>query len=669
MSKINKKHEKLFEPIKIGKVQIKNRYCMAPMGPFGLCDDNGLFNEKGIEYYVARAKGGTGLIITGLCSVETEIEELRRPSIPCPSINPAAFLSTSKNMTERVHAYDSKIFLQLTAGFGRVGLLNLIKSNVAPSPVTNRWDPSVKHRELTTEEVETYVRKFAEAAAIAKASGFDGVEIHAVHEGYLLDQFTIALFNQRKDKYGGNLMNRLRFPIEIVQAIKKLCGEDFPVSLRYSIKSYIKGIRQGALPGEEFKELGRDIEEGLEVGKILEEAGYDALDADAGCYDSWYWNHPPMYFEHGMYLPLTKKLKEAVKIPVIVAGRMDDPDLASKALEEGAADMIGLGRPLLADPELPNKIRKGEMGKIRPCLSCHEGCLGRAAKGGDLSCAVNPACGREIEYAIKPATINKKVVIIGGGIAGMEAARVCAIRGHNVHLYEKSGELGGNVVPGSVPKFKNNDKALIEWYGKELKALKVEVNLNTEGTKAMIIKLQADTVVVATGSNPILLKIPGMESKKVFEANQVLLDENKAGQNIVIIGGGLVGCETALWLAQKGKKVTVVEGLPVILGGPHNMPFMNYEMLKDLLNYHKVEIITDTFITGVNEKGAIVKTKDVERVLEADTIIMAVGYQSENKLYKEIKNVIGDVHILGDARKVNNIMYAIWDSYEVARNI
>lgn len=663
---MSKKYRNLFEPIKIGNVEIPNRYSMAPMGPVGFSDDNGAFNEKGVEYYVERAKGGTGLIMTGICNVDHEIEQLIRPSLPCPTMNPAAFLPTANIMTERIHAYGSKVFMQLTAGLGRAGIPHFIKTQVAPTAIDNRWDPEIKHRELTTEEVELYIKKFAMAAAIAKKSGFDGVEVHAVHEGYLLDQFAIALFNNRTDKYGGNLRNRLRFAIEIVQAIKATCGQDFPVSLRYSIKSFMKGIRQGVLPGEEFKEVGRDYEEGLEAAKILVEAGYDALNVDAGTYDSWYWNHPPMYFEDGMYVQFGKMIKEVVDVPVIIAGRMDNPNLASKAIEDGSVDIIGLGRPLLADPYLPEKVRTGQLEKIRPCLSCHEGCMGRIAKGVGISCAVNPACGRERLYGITPAQRPKKVMVVGGGVAGMEVARVAAIRGHEVSLYEKNDCLGGNIIPGGTPHFKKDDRELVKWYENALKEAHVNIHMETSVDADMVRNSKADVVVVATGSNPIELNFG---EGNIQTADKILLGEEKVGDKVLVVGAGLVGCETGLWLAEKGKEVTIVEVAPQILGGPHNLPFMNYDMLKDLLNYNKVDIKTSARLKSVGEGSAIIETENGQETLDVDTVILAVGYKTNKKLYEEIKHDVNKLYLVGDARHVKNIMYAIWDAYEIARNI
>lgn len=668
---MNKNYSKLFEPLKIGKVEIPNRYSMAPMGPVGFATEEGAFNQAGIDYYVERARGGTGLIITGICNVENEIEPLKRPCIPCVTMSPFHFIQSATILTERVHAYGSKIFLQLTAGFGRAGIPNLIAGKaVAPSEQENRWDPNLIHRELTIEEIKTYIEKFIESAEIAKKAGFDGVEIHAVHEGYLLDQFTIAFYNKRKDEFGGSLENRLRFPTEIVKGIKKACGEGFPVSLRYSLKSMMKGLRQGALPGEDFVELGRDYEEGLEAAKLLVKAGYDSLNVDVGTYDSWYWNHPPMYFEDGLYRKFGKMLKEVIEVPIILAGRMDDPDIALSALENGEADSISLGRPLLADPYIVKKIRLNKIDDIRPCLSCHEGCMGRIAKVGAISCAVNPACGREVTYGISKAENSKKVLIIGGGVAGLEFARVSALRGHKVDLYEKSDKLGGNLIPGGAPNFKRNDHKLVKWYEKAIKDAGVRIFMNSEIKKENINRNNYDVVVIATGSTPIILNIPGVNNENVVTADKVLLSPELAGEEVTVVGAGLVGCETALYLTKMGKKVKIVEVSKEILGGEHSMPFMNYDMLKDLLAFENVEIKTETSIEEIKENIALVKTKGgkIEEI-KSDTVILAVGYKPDRKLYNELKMKFEDIYLLGDAREVHNIMYAIWDAYEVARSI
>lgn len=667
---MKKEHSILFEPIKIGNVEIKNRFVMAPMGPGGMSDESGAFNQRGVDYYVERAKAGVGLIIVGTTIVENEIEKRNLPFMPCPTLNPGAFIGSSKLMTERVHAYDAKIFIQLTAGFGRVINPKCVPADfqlIGPSVNPSRWDPEKMTRELTTQEVKTLVMKMAEAAAICKVAGFDGIEIHAVHEGYLLDQFTMEFLNRRTDEYGGSLMNRLRFPIEIVQAIKEACGQDFPVALRYSLKHFIKDFGQGGLPGEDFVEMGRDIEEGLEVAKILEKAGYDAFDGDVGCYDSWYWSHPPAYLEKGMYLPYNEQLKKVLKVPVITAGRLEDPDLASAAILEGKTDMIGLGRPLLADAYVVKKIRDEKIDDIRPCLSCHEGCLIRL--GVLLSCAVNPTTGREKELAIEKSNTVKEVMVVGGGIAGCEAARVCALRGHKVSLFEKNDQLGGNLIPGGVPDFKEDDRKLVKWYKKQLKDLNVGVHYNSSVTKEFIENNNPDVLIVATGSTPKVLTLPNSMQEKIVTASDVLTGKKDAGNSTVILGGGLVGCEVALWLVKLGKTVTIVETLDDILSAGHEMCPSNEMMLRDLLNYHQVDIKTGVSITSVNQVGAVIKTEKGEEIIPADSVILAVGYNADQTLYQQVKNNAVDTYLLGDARKVQNIMYAIWDAYEVSRFI
>lgn len=367
-------HKILFTPINIGKVTIKNRYAMAPMGPLGLADAQGGWNQRGIDYYTERAKGGVGLIVTGVTFSDNKIEPQSMPNCPSSTYNPVQFVRTSREMCERVHAYGAKIFLMMSGGFGRVTIPTNLGEfpPVAPSAIPHRWLDKTC-RPLEVEEIQAIVKSFGDGAANAQRAGFDGVEIHAVHEGYLIDQFATSFFNLRTDGYGGSLENRLRFAREVVEEIRGRCGQDFPVSLRFSLKSMIKDWREGALPGEEFEEKGRDIEEGLEAAKLLESYGYDALNTDVGTYDSWWWNHPPMYQEKGLYRKYGKMVKEVVDIPVIVAGRMDDPNMAAASIEEGECDMVGLGRPLLADPDIVNKIRAGKLDQIRPCISCQEG--------------------------------------------------------------------------------------------------------------------------------------------------------------------------------------------------------------------------------------------------------------------------------------------------------
>ena len=662
------KYQKLFTPVKIGQCEIKNRFAMAPMGPLGLADAEGGFNQRGIDYYTRRAQGGTGLIITGVTFVDNEVEEHGMPNCPCPTHNPVQFVRTGREMTERVHAYGAKIFLQMSGGFGRVTIPTNLGEfpPVAPSPIPHRWLDKTC-RELTKEEIRSIVEKMGEGAFNAKRAGFDGVQIHAVHEGYLIDQFAIALFNQRTDEYGGSLENRLRFAREIVEEIKKRCGEDFPVTLRYSPKSFIKDLRDGALPGEEFEEKGRDLDEGVKAARLLEQYGYDALDTDVGSYDAWWWSHPPMYQAKGLYRPYAKLMKETVQVPIICAGRMDDPDMALEAIENGTTDMISLGRPLLADPDYVNKLRAGKQKSIRPCISCHEGCMGRIQEYSMLNCAVNPQACRERATALTPILAPKKVLIVGGGVAGCEAARVLALRGHKPELFEAGERLGGNLIPGGAPDFKEDDIALADWFAYTLDELGVPVHLNSPVTKEDILASDADVVILATGSRPKRFSLGNDEC--VYAAEEVLLEKADAGETSVVIGGGLVGCETALWLAQKGKKVTIVEALDEILAKNGPLCHANKEMLERLVPFNGIEILTSSTAKAYDGKTLIVNTPDGEKSIPCDSVIQAVGYSENNDLYQELQFEIPQIYALGDAKNVANIMYGIWDAFEVANHI
>ncbi len=662
------KYKNLFTPVKIGSVTLKNRFALAPMGPLGLADAEGGFNQRGIDYYTERAKGGTGLIITGVTFSDCEVETQSMPNCPNSTYNPVHFIRTSKEMTERVHAYGSKIFLMMSAGFGRVTIPTNLGEfpPVAPSAIPHRWLDKIC-RPLTKEEIHSIVKSFGDGAYHAKRGGFDGVEIHAVHEGYLLDQFAISMFNQRTDEYGGSLENRLRFAREVVEEIKSRCGQDFPVVLRFSLKSMIKDWREGALPGEIFEEKGRDIEEGLETAKLLVQYGYDALDTDVGTYDAWWWNHPPMYQKKGLFRPYCKMVKEAVDVPVLCAGRMDNPEMASEAVEAGECDIVSLGRPLLADPDYVNKLRAGKWEQIRPCISCQEGCMGRVQEFSMINCAVNPQAARERVTAYEPILKSRRVMVVGGGAAGCEAARVLAVRGHKPELFEKGDRLGGNLIPGGAPDFKEDDLALAHWYEVQLQNLKVPVHFHTCVDRDMVMAGNYDAVIIAAGSRPKVFSLG--DDERVYPAAQVLTGEKDCGDTTVVVGGGLVGCETALWLAEQGKNVTIVEALDRLMAVNGPLCHANKDMLERLLPYHGVKAITSARVTGY--RGGILHAScgGEEREIACDSVILAVGYQEEDSLYRQLEFDVPELYLLGDARKVSNIMYAIWDAFEVANHI
>ena len=658
----------LFTPLSIGKVSIKNRFAMAPMGPLGLGDEQGGFNQRGIDYYTARARGGTGLIITGVTFVDNTIEEHGMPNCPNSTYNPVQFVRTSREMTERVHAYNARIFLQMSGGFGRVTIPTNLGEfpPVAPSPIQHRWLDKTC-RALTVDEIHELVRDFGEGAYNAKRAGFDGVQIHAVHEGYLIDQFAISLFNQRTDEYGGSLENRLRFAREIVEEIKRRCGQDFPVMLRYSPKSFIKALREGALPGEEFEEKGRDLPEGVEAAKLLVSYGYDALDVDVGSYDAWWWSHPPMYQKKGLYMPYAKLVKENVDVPVLCAGRMDDPDMAEGAVNDDVCDIISLGRPLLADPDYVNKLRRGERKCIRPCISCQEGCMGRIQEYSMVNCAVNPQAARERVTAYNPVLKAKHVLVIGGGVAGCEAARVLAERGHKPEIMERSDHLGGNLLAAGAPSFKEDDIALVRWYENEMQRLNVPVHFNAPVDPASKLYDEYDAVIVATGATP--KKFPLGENAPVYTATDALLGKTPIGERVTVVGGGLVGCETALWLAQEGKHVTIVEALDRLMAVNKPLCHANSEMLERLLPFHGVETLVSSSVQKYENGKLLVKTPQGEQQLDCDTVILSVGFREDRGVFDAWENSAKEIYLLGDAKKVANIMYAVWDAFEVANHI
>lgn len=679
--------EIILSPWKIGNCEIKNRIVLTSMGGtdlFGWMEKNH-FDKDGAKFIMEIAKNNVGLILPG-CQ---------------PIYNPmfGSWLHKNKKMYDDLakwmpefHKTGAKLFIQLTAGFGRSftvskmmetlynnkllrflskPVMNLDKITASASPSPNRWSDKLPSREMTKKEIEEFINAFAKSAKLCKDAGVDGVEIHAVHEGYLLDQFALKYVNKRTDEYGGSLENRYRFAAEIVKAIKKECGNDFPVSLRYSVVSKTKDFRKGALPGEEYTEVGRDMEESELAVKFLEEAGYDMLNCDNGTYDAWYWAHPPVYMPENCNLEYVEHIKKFTKLPVVCAGRMT-LEAGAKSIAEGKLDGIGIARSFLADPEWFTKYLEGREDEIRPCIQCHNGCFNMCHYKGvpndqALSdslhlarCAVNAEMMQWNKHYIKETKNPKDVIIIGGGIGGMEAARVLKKRGHNPIIYEKQDHLGGVFVAASAESYKKSLRSLLKWYIGEMDRLKIEIHLNEEIKD--VNKFKGKPIIIATGAKPKNIPIEGNE--KMIEACDFLYGKKEVKDNVVVIGGGLTGCEIAYELALNGKKVSIVEMKDDLIS-QKGVCLANSSYLREWFEWKKVPVYLETSLSKVLDDKVIVKDKDgKEFEIQCDSVISSIGYNS-NPLTKPS----GNIYLVGDCNEVGNLRTVIWRAYEVAMKI
>ncbi|MBC5689658.1 FAD-dependent oxidoreductase [Mediterraneibacter sp. NSJ-55] len=659
------KYINLFTPFKVGKLQIKNRICYAPVGT-GLSENgSSAFDAADSEFYVERAKGGAGLITTGAIFTDLEVDTYTPGALGTWQITykPALFRLTSNKMLDRIHSFGTKMFAQLSLGTGRDS------GSYAPSAIPVFADPSKVCPVLSEEQIQKKIRYLIEGAVIAKQSGFDGVEVHALHFGYLLDELAMKISNYRTDAYGGSFENRMRACKEIIEGIKARCGKDFPVSMRLGMKSYITGFNQSCLSGE--NEAGRTLEDSIRICKTLEEYGYDMLSVDVGLYDSYYYCYPPMYLPLGLNVNLAAACKAAVNIPVAVCGRMNDPELCEETIASGKADAVVIGRQMLADADFALKIKTGRTEDIRPCLSCNFGCRGKMQDGLGQRCAVNPELRRESEPGLVPVTEceRKNIMVIGGGVAGMEAARAAACRGHKVTVYEKESKLGGMLNIAGIPDFKEDERKLVAWYEKQLKDLGVNIVLNQEVDMDMILRESPDAVVSAVGAIPFVPGSTKVDHPKAVGFKEALTGEQEIGQKVVVVGGGLVGCEVAVNFVRQGRDVTIVEFLDDILSSGAPTPLMNKMCLADIFRDSNVKIRTSSALTEVNSEGAVIRTSDGFETIPADTVILALGLRSREGFAAKLEEYNIEAYSIGDESQAANILHAIADGYEVGRLI
>ena len=656
---------KLFEPGKIGKLEIKNRIIAAPLGMgfnFGTKPE-GFVTDRLIAYNEARAKGGVGMI-------QLTTSAVGRPYASSLLFGPGVLglrtndhIPGARKMTKAIHAHGTKISFSL--GFIGAIMARMVARRPPPPEfpefyrvisATGSRDPFTGFLTHTMEvdEIERIIEAFGEAAIRGREADFDAVWIHGAH-GYLIHQFLSPRTNHRTDQYGGSRENRARFPVELIKGVRKAVGPDFPIYIRMN--------------GDDHLEGGLTNEDAREYARMFVAAGVDALDISCGPFETHQWQFPNMYMPYGTLLPLAAAIKKVVDVPVIAVGKLD-VFTAEKALREGAADFAMFGRALMADPDLPNKAKVGRFDEIRNCIFCGF-CQAAREAGTPASCTVNMGMGKELDYKLEPASARKKVMVIGGGPGGMEAACTLAERGHEVVLYEKSDKLGGQWA--ILSNFLPEESRLIDYQVHRLKKFGVDVHMNQAVTAQMVRDTRPDAVVVATGSTSATLDVPGIDGKNVVQANDVLSGKVGTGQKVVVVGGRGLGCDAALFLAEKGKDVSIITRSKVGRDMLHNLKQTMLEFLVKA-RVHMYDFTVPDSITekGINcwfDSGDASQRDNLFFFLPADTIVLAVGVTSDNMLGEEITGIIPETYLIGDCAGSRTVFDAMHDGSDVGHKI
>jgi len=646
---MGKDYASLFQPININGLQLKNRLVVPPMGS-GFAAEDGSVTDRLISYHEARARGGFAFITLEVTAVDGEEGKGSKTQL---SIFDDSFIPGFKRLVDRVHAAGAKVSVQLYHP-GRATLPPYIGNRpvVAPSPIPDpiwRQEP----RELTIDDIQKLVEEFAQGARRAKEAGFDAVELHGAH-GYLISEFMSGYANKRTDEYGGGFEGFVRFPVEIIRRARQLVGPDFPIFFRIS--------------GDELIPLGRGVAESVEMAKRLVQEGVNVIDVSIGVMESSFLTSAPAEMEQGFNAAMTAEFKKALNVPIIAVGRINEPDVAKEIISSGKADLVAIGRQSLTDPEWPNKVAAGRTDDIVKCISCNDGCIEGIVTWlrPSITCVQNLALGKEAEYASPRAPKQKKVLIAGGGPAGLEAARTAALWGHRVILYEKDKALGGQANIAAVPPNKDVYKEVVLSRDKAIKELGVEVHMGEELTPDIVKQIAPDVLIIATGSRPLVPDIPGIGNKNVITSAEVLKGA-KVGGKVVVVGGGLVGCETADYLAQQGKQVTIVEMLRRTAQdiGPAARYFLRRRMKEK-----EIKILTSTTVEEIVEGGVRVKTDEGSQVLgPVDTVVLATGAKSVNEMEPVVKEIVPEVHVIGDACKPGKILAAVEQAADLARKL
>jgi len=636
----------LFQPVTIGKMEIKNRLSVPPMGT-GFATEGGSVSERLITYHEQRAKGGFGLIIVEVTAIDGD-NGLGSGHPLC--LYDDKFIPGFKQLADTVHKYGTKLAVQLYhPGRSTFNFFLNGKQPVAPSEIPDPIMRQVPHA-LTVDEIKVLVEKFAQGARRAKEAGCDAAEFHGAH-GYLISEFMSAYANKRTDEYGGGFDGFIRFPLEIINRARELVGPDFPLLFRIS--------------ADEVVPLGRTVPESIEMMKRLIAAGINAVDVSIGVPESSHYTSAPPDMQEGFNAETSAKFKATLDVPVLVAGRINHPAVAEDIIKSGKADIVHIGRQALADPQWPDKVKEGREDDIVQCLSCNEGCIEGLAiwLRPSITCVQNLALGREDQYAQPKTAKPKKVLIAGGGPGGLEAARTAALRGHKVTIFEKDGYLGGQTKLVTIPPSKAVYQEVARSRIKAIRELGVDIRMGQRLTADMVKEIKPEVLIIATGSEPAILNVPGANLHKIITARKALTSD-EVGDNVLVIGGGLVGCETADYLAGKGKSVTIVEMLKSTAKdiGPAARFFLR-RRLKD----KQVKIMTQAKVKSISEESVTIETASgEEKIGPFDTIVMATGATTVNDLEEQVKGVVPEIYVIGDAAKPGKILAAVEKGAELA---
>ena len=637
------KMENMFTPFKIGSCEIPNRFAVTAMVT-NMCDEQGYATEQYIRYHEAKAKGGYGLIITEDYAVSEHAGGYRRVA----RIYDESMIDGHKRMVDAVHQYGTKIFCQIYhAGHQSNSGVNGGVPIVNASPIACAWNREMP-RELTVEEIHQIVKDFGVTARNAKRAGFDGVEIHAGN-GYLIAGFLSFFQNKRTDRYGGCFQNRVRILQEIYQEIRSQVGDSYPIQVRFS--------------AEEHTVDGRTMAESRMLAKLLEEWGVDAINCSNGVYGSYNLAQvSTSYMPHAWTAGNAAEIKKLVKIPVMAVNSIDDPLMAESLVRDGFCDFVGMSRCSLADPEMPNKAREGRFDEIRPCVRCVQGCTGFVIKQVPIRCCVNPEMGNEYRYTFADQPEPKKVLVIGGGPGGMEAAIAAARRGHEVTLWEKEMKLGGELLAAMFPPGKGEFAMFLASLIRELEIRKVRVELGKEATAEAVRAFQADKVILATGGLPNMPRIPGIDRKNVVPAREVLLGHTQVEGRILVAGGGEVGVETAMYLADGERgRITIIEMFDAVAA---KTDATRVVAMKKFLHDHEVEIMTNTKVLEIGETCMIVEQEGVRKTLPYDAVVVSMGYHPNSRLAAELEDLGEKLTVIGDAKECTNAMEAASMGFE-----